>query len=546
MKSLTIDSIATLEEAGHRLFQLLDEGDASGALEFAKSLQAEPGQELPVDHFLGCAYVEVGGQLERVDLVEKGVRILSELDPKRSATISYNLANAKSQLWKIAVNQNGLSTAWLEKRCQLRESRKLYESVANDDNADIEQRLKALTDLGNSYDSQGRYLDALDCYDQALRLDPSYGMALGNRGMALLFAAPLMGEHQSHTLLEAAADLDTAIENRDNVLRSGGQSALETFRQQRASIAASFNTSENAHEPHPSLNDPHLDWCLVNRLFLHVSPNCIRDTTDILDPVSFGELNISFNDPKLSGAEDILDFINEIIDAFNTIKQDYVAARYLGWLATDFESPIREHTSSVSRRTWFSDTANYAAWGVRVGMATQALRAAVDLLDKIAVFVHLYFRTSRSARGVTFADFPYTNSKRKEIEPTLACVLNAPVANWNKGLIALIDLSSELEEQSNSRLRALMQYRNAATHRFLVVHTEMTPESTEWSEHVSWADVTEDLLYLLGLGRCAILYLAQMISIQELGEELQGKDSPQSLAMPLVIHRADTDVMDYI
>ena len=543
---MTIDSIAALEQAKSRYLELFAKGDTSGALDFAKSLRAGPGQEQYVQNFLACAYIGIGDQLESVDLVVQGTKILRELGPKGPAPLSYNLANSESVLWQLAKKQNDPGTAWLKKRGHLHEARKLYRRVVEDQSAALESRLIALTDLGNSYDNQGRYLDALDCYDQALTLDPSCGMALGNRGMALFRVALLMEEHQSHTLLEAATDLDAAINDRDNVLKRGGKQALETFERLRALISVSPDENESVSRSPRTLNDPHLDWCLDNKLFLHVSPHCIHGKTKILDPVSFGELNFSFNDPKYFHAKDILDFSNEIIDAFNTTKQDYVAARYMVWLATDIHSPVREHTSSISRRTWFWDTANYAAWGVRVGMATQALRAAVDLLDKIAVFVHLYFRTSRTARGVTFATLPYRNDKRKEIEPTLACALKAPIANRNKGLIALIDLSSELEEQSNSRLRALAQYRNAATHRFLVVHTELAPDSTEWSEHVSWTDVTEDLLYLLGLGRHAILYLAQMISSQERGEGPKGEDSSPPSPMPLPVHRADTDVMEHL
>ncbi|MCY4436750.1 MAG: LA2681 family HEPN domain-containing protein [Chloroflexi bacterium] len=544
MQSLTIDSIAKLEEAGHRLFQLLDEGDASGALEFAKSLRADPGQELPVEHFLGCAYVEVGGQLKSVDLVDKGVRILSELDPKRSATISYNLANAKSQLWKIAVNQNGLSTAWLEMRCQLRDSRKLYESVANDDNADIEQRLKAFTDWGNSYDNQGRYLDALDCYDQALRLDPSYGMALGNRGMALFFAAPLMGEHQSHILLEAATNLDAAIENEKSVLNSGGRQALEVFEKCRAYISTPSGTPLKPKNNRQTLSDSHLNWCLNNRFFLHISPDCIREDSDVLDPLSFREISFSLKEPRISPDGEPLKAAKEILGAFNAIKQDYITARYLTWLTSEIPIPFQDHVQSITKRAFFWDTLDYASWGVEPGIATIALKAAVDVLDKVAVFVHLYLRSNRNVRSVNFATLPYKNNKGTELEPALANALRTPAGNWNSGLIALIDLSSELEEKSQSHLRKFLQYRHAATHRFFVIHSEGAPVSSEWSEHVSWSDATKDLLCLLKVARRAVLYLTQMIHLHEADIKPRCSGTSYPMTIPFPAYRSELDLID--
>ena len=147
-----------------------------------------------------------------------------------NASSSYNLASAQLYLWQLAVEQKGLGDAWLNKRSHLHEARRLFNLVAQDKDADKELRLKALTDCGNSFDIVGRYLDALDCYERALKLDSSFGMASGTRGITLLNVAPLMGGHESHVLLQATADLDTAISDQERVLRCGGQSALDTFK----------------------------------------------------------------------------------------------------------------------------------------------------------------------------------------------------------------------------------------------------------------------------------------------------------------------------
>ena len=98
----------------------------------------------------------------------------------------YNLASAQLGLWQLAVEQAGFGNAWLNKRSHLHEARGLFNLVAQHKDTDIELRLNAVTDCGNSFDIVGRYLDALDCYERALKLDSSFGMAAGNRGITLL------------------------------------------------------------------------------------------------------------------------------------------------------------------------------------------------------------------------------------------------------------------------------------------------------------------------------------------------------------------------
>ena len=466
--------------------------------------------------------------------MEEGVRVWGEMSPHDSVTISYNLASAQLHLWQLAVEQAGLGDAWLNKRSHLNEARSLFNLVAQDKDADIELRLKALTDFGNSFDSVGRYLDALGYYERALKLDPSFGMASGNRGITLFNVAPLMRGHESHVLLQAATDLDTAISDQERVLRCGGQSALDTFKRQRAALSVSGDFHHNVPEPSPQLGDPHLDWCLRHQLFLHISPDCIGAGSKTLDAISFGSFKLSLSEDQ------VLDRANEIIDAFNTIRQDYIAARYLVWLAAAEGSPIQEQVKTITRRTSFWDALNYADWGVRPGIGVQALKVALDTLDTIAAFVHLYFRSGRGVRDIDLRTLPYTDRSKKKLAPPFAEALKRP--EQNRGLAALFDVSAGLEEQSTSPLRRLVQRRHAATHRFFSVHSEGAPDSSDWIERLSWPELIEESLESLRIARGAILYLAQMIHIHE--KATQVPDSPGSLTMPMPFERTDIDLTE--
>ena len=163
----------------------------------------------------------------------------------------------------------------------------------------------------------------------------------------------------------------------------------------------------------------------------------------------------------------------------------------------------------MTRRTSFLDTLTYARWGARTGIAIQAYKAAVDLLDKIAAFVHLYFNSGHNPRDVLFRTLPFTQSSKDELPEPFASALKAP--ERNRALIALMDLSSELGEDSQRTI----QLRNAATHRFFVVHMELPPDRSAWTEHIGWFDLVRESVCQLKMARDAILYLAQMIDIHE-------------------------------
>ena len=535
VEQIVINSIEDYKKTQRRVEDLLEgEVSKSRVVALARSLAAGEGQKMNVDHLRACIYTEAGVRLKDTSLIEEGIQIWEGFRPHGSAATSYNLGSGHLHLWQFAVEQNGLGDAWLNKRDHLHEARRLFNRVAQDEHAETELRLQALADCGNSFDIVGRYLDALGCYGRALKLDSSFGMASGNRGITLLIVARFMQGHKSYVLQQAAADLDVAINDQKRVLRCGGRSALDIFKRQRSRLSVSGDSHHHAVEASPQFDDPHLNWCLHNELFLHFSPECIRTGSKTLDSVSFVSFELKFSDGP------VLDRANELIDAFNSIKQDYIAARYLVWLAIG-DSPIQEQAKTITRYTTFWDTYNYAHWGVRPGIGVQALKAVLDTLDTIAAFVHLYLRSDRAARSVDFGTLPYANQSKKSLAPSLAEVLKQPESN--RGLAALIDSSAELDKQRNSRLRELIQRRHAATHRFFVVHLFGAHESSNWTEHVSWSELIQDSLEALQITRAAILHLAQMIQIHE--EAKQELNPEGSLTMPLPFDPIDTDLMEF-
>ncbi len=180
------------------------------------------------------------------------------------------------------------------------------------------------------------------------------------------------------------------------------------------------------------------------------------------------------------------------------------------WLATDADSPMRDDMASVTARASYVDNLNYARWGVRTGIASQAFAATTNLLDKVASFLHLYYRTQRRSHTVYFRTLWHPRNK-DVMDPEFA---EAVKDRTNRGLIALLDLSCDLEEETP--LAALLKRRHSATHRFLVTHQMVAEEQPgPWLDHVEWGDFVEQSIEQLRVARAAILYLIRTVDASE-------------------------------
>ncbi len=515
-----INTAADATELGSRVISLLDSGDASGAISLA---DAASGVEVLVTQLRAFACTEGGRQNRDREMTARG-RDLWEALAGHTRDGGYNLANAEQALFELAVGELGYGGAFETEHEHLERARRGYEAVAADEAVSADLKLQALTNLGNSYDLMGRDLDGLVAWEGALALDPGFAMACGNVGVALAGVAPFAREHAPTVMNEAALALDAALAKPDEILKQGGPQALEHFNRTRAPLPA----PTDSETPVVGFADPHLEWCREHELFLHVSHRCLRDDVNKLDPLFFRGLNAGIDDAEQQR-------VKNLVDAFNSIKQAYVSARYITWLAVDDGAPRRDELDAVRKRIVFLDTLEYARFGVRTGIAVHAFAAATNVLDQVAGFVHLYFGTGR-VRDVYFRTLARKRGKTT-IDPQLADKLQQQ--SFNRGLLALCDLAADLDQETP--LAQLLERRHTATHRFLVVHEMLFEEEAgEWLERVEWHTLREQSIAQLQIARAALVYLARLIDINE-AQVAQGETTPR---MPLFLHQASEDLAE--
>lgn len=96
-------------------------------------------------------------------------------------------------------------------RTDLQRARDLFAAVGADDTQDTNDRAQALTNRANSLDTCGRHIDALSAYEEALAIQPQFGMALGNRGLTLLYRAVGDPHYEYPLVCEAVAAPDDPL-----------------------------------------------------------------------------------------------------------------------------------------------------------------------------------------------------------------------------------------------------------------------------------------------------------------------------------------------
>jgi tetratricopeptide (TPR) repeat protein len=499
VESIEIRTTSEARAIGERISAFLNERDPGGALSLVDALV---GNEQLVTHARALAFTECGRQMKSRDLVLKGVAAWESLLGK-TLDAEYNVANVEQALWDLAVDGQDFVVAMESEHKRLERARLLHKRAAENESLLKSVRLQAAVNLGNSFDLMGRELDAMEAWGLALGIDPNFAMARGNVGTALLAVAPYVGGHTPTVIREAASNLDFALERPDELVRFGGAEALKHFKKARARIKVAGNDVRTSSET--TWPPDYFGWCREHELFLHVSHRCLRVGTKLLDPLFFARLNAR----SLDEGEDR---VNDLVDAFNAIKQAYATARYTAWLAVSPGDAQKEELKEARRRIAFLDTLSYTRFGVRTGLAAQAFSAATNVLDQVASFLHLYLETGRDFRGVYFRTLWHKRHGRV-MEPAFVPRLQRS-GHLNRGLLALCDLASDLEQ--DTLLARLVDRRHAATHRFLVLHDLRLEEGDgPWVDRESWSRFCEELLAVLRIARSAIVYLARTVDIEE-------------------------------
>ena len=365
--------------------------------------------------------------------------------------------------------------------------------------------------LGNCFNTLGRVLDALECYEKAIALEPNHGMALGNKGAGLYYYATVAGEHQGTFLREAYSLLAQAFEKGVNT------EAVPYFNNYLEEIKRRFKGREHVLENQPkypgisSKGDSEIEkfsskFCLDNKLYLNICNYCQQCDAAFGDTAVIRKMIVPLtkhNDKDWLKDDQYL----RLSRYLNQIKQDYVTARFMLMLSRYKELNL----DFVHRRVKIIDTLDYNLHNTYVELVKVSFKGFYGVLDKVAYFINDYLRLGIPDRRVSFGAVWYQSLRDKTIREQI-------LATESFSLNALFSLHQDFEDGEFKNLRLT---RDALTHRFVNVKLFHDKEDIENMSESSLISLTFELARAT---RNAILYLLQFVHTEEVKKERESTE----------------------
>lgn len=421
--------------------------------------------------------------------VEEGVKITKVILKKHPENnkIQYNLANGLQALSKVTLIDRPdwyLSTHHIRQ-----EARLLFSNVVKNASCDSELTTQAYTNLGNLLNSSYRWVEAFDAYNDALKYDI-------NNGVASSGAAKIL----KHCLDIGVGDPDTikrsinrysniTKKSSGNILKYAGKKACASIKSDIGFHQISADDTNNVQ-----LGD-YESFVAEHRLALSLTIDDANLNTKRWDDIVIESILVGKKETSA---------VPSTFAMFNIMKSDYILARWLTYSALN---------ESIPDSGKYSDTLDYANYGSKYSLLTFAQKSAIDVLDKLTVASLEYFNMG-GAKNAHFKNSWFTESKTKKFQWKKN--IKDAIFDDNTSLIALTELAKDFSEE-NGYLKSISLLRNAATHRFVVLHDmgDKCKVKKNIIEHYDMDNFIGDLITTLKVVRSSILYFAEMVSHSE-------------------------------
>jgi len=535
-----------------------------------------------------------GSDLKDPGIVETGVKLgeklLAEGRYKKNVTHLhyYNLANGYDSLYRLNWNNSKglkqiLHNEYLQKA-------KMYfrKALEEDDNLEFKLKKQLLTNYANCLLNLGRSLEALYLYDEVLKMDSTFGMALGNYAEAMMNFANISGAYRTTICIDAYHKFKTALKDQ-SLPQTGGLVAQENFKRKLKQIENWLNKNNVSLRKLPQhkrykrkgLSDFekfYLDICSANKLFLNFHIHDSTCNASIVDPIS---ISITTH------VEDNYTFY-ELSKNVNQIKEDFTTARLL-LCQSQYE---RKDFNRISKRTDYVYALDYSMFNLYCGLLKSAFTQAYNILDKIALFINEYYGLGMNPTKISFMniwkekgalktrildsenltlyalydiylDFECgeTSEKLEKLPenlqpndlskyrisyeaPKQLLVLKGIMKEEEKdGLLKLSTETSYQEaikrlfQRSRGYYKRIKDIRNTITHRRLVIFDSTCTNDSDKDLHkdnIGYETMLSETINLFKLVKSAIIYLVNAIEVEERKKRKEAKG-------PIVPMYADTE-----
>lgn len=311
--------------------------------------------------------------------------------------VYYDIANAFHDLRLIEGVDNEY---YLEKEIyHLRCALDMYESNFCDDESNSAEvkvsqyiAMRSYTNLGNAYRTIGRYIVAIDCFQNALLISNDFSMASLNLSFLLFRYAQLQVRSYEQNYFHHACyyyykqtesckinlENQEYLENLKSYISLFDPTYIEKFLSKPLDLPTFQVDNQNEAD--------YRNYLLLFRLFLDPCLDILSDPCFAVDSI-----NLPFKEPYS-------DREKEFIGLFNQIKQEYNWARFLWYKASTEES--REYYSD--RELNLIDIGDFSDHSTRESMLRTAFKSGYSLFDRIGFFINEYFEVGLTGTKVSF------------------------------------------------------------------------------------------------------------------------------------------------
>jgi len=439
-------------------------------------------------------------------------RLVNRLATNKGDLLAYNLGNALQAIGDIKCN--GSLEELLEGR-EYREARGRFSAISTGPHFP-----EATTNLANILEKYGRTYEALHVYEGVLKRKPDFGMALGNKGVALSFYFSLVSDKSLNLLRQASELLKKAVEEEESTIKFGGREAADHFRRELARVDGYLSRQGTKKPPSKQTRaclTKYQRFSMERNLFLNSCFNCFRCKKGFTD-----SLNFYFIDQFKAGTDES-DYRHSgysektyySIKTLNQIYEDFAGARYLYYHA------VTVGFRGLDRITRYNSALDYCFNSLRYGLVKTSYIRLFNILDKIA---HLVFMNY----GIPGDDHLYY----RHLSSSAVADVVKREKSW--GLLALHNLAGDFTE--GRIYNRLVRIRHLITHEFIDIGLVGFPARNAEDQYYSERHLSEEQLHSYTEDLFLLVKSALVYFVNALFEDYRKQWQQQGSPLPLHIY----------
>lgn len=501
-----------------RAYREIENGNINQAIKISEIIRKSSDDKLQKARMLSNLYIDIGSIIKNeqkvrdgIDIIQKIINYETEIFNKVNSSSYYNLANGYLALFNIKRDSDEYYN-YMNKDSEDREALKYYHKALTCNKSDKHLRLQIYINIGNILSVMGRSIEALEYYNQALKIDSNFGMALANKGLCLKHYAYLTGDNwyvyfkKAHDLIKQGLYYGVNNESIINL-----QKTKKWLEDKIKDIDISGSHFKNKINYDSEFDEFLYKFCNKHRLYLNLCDECQKCNHALNDDIIIKKMTV---DIKVKSNEVLFLQLSSFL---NEIKQNYVAARFL--LAQSRYDVL--DLSFVDKNVAMVNTLNYIENNIYIQLLKFSFKNMFDILDKIAIFINKYLSLNKNERYVDFNNIWYNKQKTKIHNK----ILEAKSINLN----ALLNLSLDLTQ---GELKILSDIRNALTHRFLNVYMFGNDDLQQMNEEC----LLEHTINISKVVKSAIIYLLSFVDEIENKKEKEIKEKGNEIIVPFRIN----------